>query len=269
MTSLADIPSEARCKQLIYELTKTNKDKIQDKNCHHLCGNKISWKREYGWCRVCRLKIRPKATMWFRNSNLSYRKLLFLLTAWQARQSPGSVRIATGLSYPTIRRWYARFRSNIPDDGGELLSGVVAVDESWFGKKRHGGQTIVIGGIETDTRRLRLQIIPDADQDSIELFLQAWVSRDSHLITDCAKAYNDVEWLGYSREMYNHSKGHFGESNHIECIWSAIKRHMRKLYGCIPTGNLQDILNEWMARHNQRSLFESPLNYLRATVVPN
>ena len=263
MTSLADIPSEARCKQLIHELVTKQKS-------HNPCGERIAWRRsrDYGWCRSCRAKVRPKAGMWFRGSNLPYRTLFFLLSAWQNRQSPGSVRSATGLSYPTVQRWYARFREHLPPDGGEMLSGMVAVDESWFGKKRHGGQTIVMGGIEVDTRRLRLQVIPDADQDSIELFLQAWVSRVSHLITDAAASYNGVEWLGYSREAYNHSKGHFGESNHIECIWSAMKRHMRKLYGCVPTKHLQSILNEWMARHNQRSLFESPLNYLKATVVP-
>lgn len=263
MTSLADIPGEARCKQLMHELITNQK--------HHVpCGSKVAWKRgrDYGWCRVCRVKIRPKAATWLRGSKLSYRQLFFLLYAWQQRQSPGSIRIAIGISYPTIQRWYTRFRQHLPSDGGELLSGVVAVDEAWFGKRRHGGQTIVMGGIETDTRRLRLQVIPDADQDSIERFLEAWVTRDSHLITDAAAAYNDVEWLGYSRDAYNHSKGHFGQSNHIECIWSALKRHMRKLYGCIPTKYLQDILNEWMARHNQRSLFESPLAYLRATVVP-
>lgn len=125
-----------------------------------------------------------------------------------------------------------------------------------------------MGGIEVDTRRLRLQVIADADQDSIELFLQKWVSRESHLITDAAMVYSGVEWLGYSRESYNHSIGHFGMSNHIECIWSAMKRHLRKLYGCVPTAHLQDFLKEWEARHNQRSLFESPLHYLRATVVP-
>ena len=124
------------------------------------------------------------------------------------------------------------FRQHLPSDGGELLSGVVAVDEAWFGKQCHskrGKQTIVMDDIEVGTRRLRLQDIPDTKQDSIELFLETWVARGSHLITDAHASYNGVEWLGYSREAYNHSTGHFGMSNHIECIWSAMKRHLRKL----------------------------------------
>ena len=71
----------------------------------------------------------------------------------------------------------------------------VAVDEAWFGKQRHskrGKQTIVMGGIEVDTRRLRPQVIPDTEQDSIELFLEVWVARGSHLITDAHASYNGV-----------------------------------------------------------------------------
>lgn len=76
-------------------------------------------------------------------------------------------------------------------------------------------------GIEAHTRRLRLQVIPDADQDSIELFLLSRGSRNSHFITDAAMVYSG-----------------------IECIWSALKRHLRKLYGCVPTKYLQAILTE-------------------------
>ena len=262
MTSLADIPSEARCKQLVYELATKQVT-------HPACHQRIAWKRtrDYGWCSSCRTKVRPKALTWLRSSNLRYQHIFLLIWCWQARQSPGATRIATGLSYTTIARWYARFREHIPSDGAEVLSGIVAVDEAWFGKKRYGRQTIVIGGIEVDTRRLRLQIIPDTEQDSIEHFLESWVERSSHLITDAAVGYCGVTWLGYTRESYNHSAGHFGMSNHIECIWSAMKRHLRKLYGCIPTKHLTSFLTEWEARHNQRSLFESPLNYLRATLV--
>lgn len=121
--------------------------------------------------------------------------------------------------------------------------------------------------VEVDTRRLRLQVILDTEQDSIELFLEVWVARGSHLITDAHASYNGVEWLGYSREAYNHSTGRFGMSTHIECIWSAMKRHLRKLYGCVPTRHLVVFLREWEARHNQRELFEPPLTYLRATIV--
>jgi transposase-like protein len=176
------------------------------------------------------------------------------------------VRLATGLSYTTIARWYWRFRALVPrDDQTALLSGVVEVDEAWFGKKRFGGQTIVIGAIERDTRRLRLQVIPDTEQDSLEGFLEQHVQRDSLVVTDCAAGYNDIGFLGFSHESWNHSKGHFAGTNHIEGTWSELKRYLRKLYGCIPTTKLQLVLNEWMARHNSLRLFASPQSFLRET----
>lgn len=194
MTSLADIPGEARCKQLVHQLL------TKQTTCQG-CSGKLAWKRnrDYGWCRACRKKIRPKAVTWFRGSKLSYRQLFLLLYCWQKRHSPGTARLATGLSYTTIRRWYWRFRSIVPkDDQKAMLSGVVEVDEAWFGRKRHGNQTIVVGGVERDTGRLKLQIIPDTEQDSLEGFLETHVARDSLVVTDCAAGYQDIQWLGYS-----------------------------------------------------------------------
>ena len=72
MTSLADTPSEARCKQLIYALLTSQegqkekekqKQKVHHQSIHAPCGKRIAWRRgrDYGWCRVCRMKVRPKA----------------------------------------------------------------------------------------------------------------------------------------------------------------------------------------------------------------
>jgi transposase-like protein len=124
----------------------------------------------------------------------------------------------------------------------------------------------VVGAIERDTKRLKLRIIPDTEQDSLEKFLEDNVERDSLVVTDCHMGYNDIEWLGFCHESWNHSQGHFAGANHIEQNWSAMKRYLRKLYGCIPTRDLQLILNEWMARHNTPELFISPSDYLRATI---
>jgi len=221
----------------------------------------------YGWCAVCRAKVRPKAVTWFRGSKLSYRQVFLLVHCWQQRQSPGAARLATGLSYTTVHRWYWRFRALVPQDNqAAMLSGIVEVDEAWFGKRKFGGQTIVMGGIERDTKRLKLQVIPDTDQDTFEAFLEANVTRDSLVVTDCAPGYHDIGFLGYGHEAWNHSKGNFAGTNHIESTWSAMKRHLRKLYGCVPTKHIQLVLNEWMARHNNLRLFASPQAYLELTL---
>lgn len=259
MTSLTNIPGEARCKQLVYQLL-TNKTTCRS------CNGKLSWKREYGWCRSCRTKVRPKAATWFRGSKLTYRQVFTLLWCFQNRQSPNTARLAVGVSYTTVRRWYWRFRQQLP--AVTLgLSGIVEVDESFFGKQKYGHQTMVIGAIERDTRRLRLQVIPDRAQDTLELFLTSTVARSSLLLTDAHAGYHDLEFYGYSHERCNHSNGHFGPTNQIENMWGVMKRYLRKLYGCVPTKHLQLILNEWMARQNQPSWFASPTNYLKATLT--
>jgi transposase-like protein len=261
MSSLA-LPSEARCKQYIQKLI-TGSTKCRQ------CGGTLRFKRTvpYGWCRVCRIKVRPKAATWFRGSKLTYRQIFVLLHCWQQRHNPGAAMLATGLSYTTIHRWYWRFRALVPPDNQQaMLSGIVEVDEAWFGRRKFGGQTIVMGAIERDTKRLKLAVIPNTEQDSLEGFLERNVVRSSLVVTDCAAGYNGIEWLGYGHESWNHSIGHFAGSNHIEGTWSAMKRHLRKLYGCIPTTNIQLFLNEWMARHNNLRLFASPQDYLRLTL---
>jgi hypothetical protein len=261
VTSLTNIPGEARCKQLVHQLL------TKQTTCKS-CGGKLAWRRnrDYGWCSICRVKIRPKAATWFRGSNLSYRQLFLLLWCFQNRQSPNTACLVVGVSYTTVRRWYWRFRQQLPVTVLEL-SGIVEVDESFFGKQKYGHQTLVVGAIERDTRRLRLQVIPDRAQDTLEAFLTATVARSSLLLTDYHGGYNDLEFYGYTHERCNHSNGHFGPTNQIENMWGVMKRYLKKLYGCIPTKQLHLILNEWMARQNSPWLFASPTNYLKATLT--
>lgn len=118
---------------------------------------------------ACRQKIQPKAHTWFCSSKLSYRQAFLLLWCFQNKQSLGTARLVAGVSYTTVCRWYWRFRVNLPTVLPEL-SGVVEVDESFFGKQCYGHQAMVVGAIEQDTRKLRLQVIPDRAQDTLELF---------------------------------------------------------------------------------------------------
>jgi len=257
MNSLATLPSERQCHKQIFNAI------YGDTSCPE-CKKQLLFRQSYAWCRVCRRKWSVKAVTWLRFSNLSFRSLWLLVWCWQQQKSTGTAVDITGSSYPTVRRWFRRFRQHIPVTKLRL-SGIVEVDESFFGKQKFGNQTIVIGAIERDTRRVRLQIIPDRAQDSIELFLTDCVSKNSHLTTDAHAGYNDLEFYGFSHERCNHSNGHFGPTNMIENFWGVLKRSLRRLYGKLSLPDLENILKEWEQRQNYPEMFYTPTSYLRAS----
>jgi len=222
----------------------------------------------YWWCRVCRKKWRPKALTWLKGSKLPEAQISTLLRGWQRNVSPGAMKHLTGLSYTTVERWYARFRLHLPVDSASL-QGVVEVDEAFFGRKRHFNQRIVMGAIERKSGRIKLGIIPDREQDSLEGFLLRHVQTDSLLHTDCHSGYYDIGWNGYGHTLHNHSIGHFSGTNQIEGVWSVAKRQLRRMYGQIRTERLPEFLQEWEARRNFKELFNNPYSYLAVCLVPH
>lgn len=259
MNSLASLPRERQCHQTIFKLVHGQT------NCPG-CQSKLLFRTSYAWCKVCRVKHSVKAVTWLRQSNLSFQQLWLLLWCWQQKQTPGSSCQIAGVSYPTVRRWFAQFRAQLPVSSLQL-SGIVEVDEAFFGRRRYGKQTMVVGAIERDTRRLRLQIIPDREQDTLELFLTSTIARQSLILTDAHAGYSDLEFYGYSHERCNHSNGHFGPTNQIENTWGVIKRALRRAYGKLTLPDLPNILKEWENRHNQPHLFYNPSSYLQAVLV--
>lgn len=86
------------------------------------------------------------------------------------------------------------------------------------------------GAIEQHTNRIKLQEIPDRDQDTLELFILPRVDHNALIHTDALPSYNDLDWYGYAHLAHNHSHGVFGETALIEGVWSVIKRQQKRLY---------------------------------------
>jgi len=229
-----------------------------------------SYRAGYLWCRGCRTKYRPTAhkSSWLYGMKLKPRQLFVLLWCWQRKKSPDTACLLASVSYTTTQRWYERFREHVPLDGSAaILVGLVQIDESYFGKvKSRQPQTIVVGAIEPDTRRVSLRITNSRSQMALEQFVSETIQSGSLVVSDKWYGYQELPLLGYGHEAWNHSTGQFAGTNQIEGLWSSMKRYLRKLYGCVPTKNLQAILNEWMARQNQPSWFASPENYLQVAL---
>lgn len=226
--------------------------------------------RQYLWCKHCRKKYRATAHQgsWLYGMKLSPRQLFVLLWCWQHKKSPDTARLLARVSYPTVGRWYQRFREQVPE-AVVTLEGLIQIDESYFGKQRsRQPQLIVVGAIEPDTRKVMLRITNTRSQDALEQFVQDYVKLGTLVSSDKWYAYEELPLLGYPHEAHNHSVGDYANTNQAEGIWSSMKRYLRKLYGNVPTKHLEAICKEWMARQNQPSWFASPENFLRVTLVP-
>lgn len=272
MSKLPKIASNIKCWRILNKLIFTE-DCICPTCSHRLCEN---YKNKYLWCRLCRKKYRfgSYKGSWLYGMKLRPRQLFVLLWCWQNRKSPDTACLLSETSYATVNRWYERFRCNLPDQSDITLSELAQIDESYFGKqKSKQPQTIVTGAIEQNpdangVKRVVLKITNSRSKEVLEQFVLESIREGALIVSDKWYGYDDLDVLGYSHESWNHSEGKFAGTNQIEGLWSCIKRYLRKLYGCVPTKNLQLILNEWMARHNLSYLFKTPEDYLRECFVP-
>jgi len=138
------------------------------------------------------------------------------------------------------------------------LNDLVQMDESFFGRVRHKqDQVIVVGAIEADTGRIKLELVPNRSSKTLSTFIDSHISHKSTVITDKWRAYDEISMFPREYLSVNHSIGEFRFSNRIEGLWSEIKKHIRRMYQKILTNKLKPILNEWQERHNNPILFES------------
>ncbi len=257
ITSINQISSNYHCHKRLFRLV------WGDYNCPHCNRSGLKFRDSYEWCPHCRRKFSVKGETFFRNSKLSYKTLYTLIWCWQNNWSMGEVKKATNLSYLTIRTWYKKFRLQLPRDDTKLY-GEVEVDESFFGKLRFGRQRLVIGAIERHTRHVKLRIITDRTRKTVENFIEDSILVGSLVATDGLESYNEIQFLGYDREDCNHSKGVFGPTNHIENLWSVMKRQVRHVHSNLSFSysDLMAILKEHELRHNRPELFYNVDNYL-------
>ena len=151
------------------------------------------------------------------------------------------------ISHQTIIEWTSFFREVCINDvlhcsepiGGNGVE--VEIDESKFGKRKyHKGCRVegqwVFGGCEKYNKS-KIFMIPVSKRDCKTLIpiIQKWILPRSIIHSDCWKAYNQLQKLGYKHVTVNHSKEFYNESNAactnaIESDWRHAKCAMPK-YG--------------------------------------
>ncbi len=156
----------------------------------------------------------------------------------------------------------------------ELLDGIIEIDEAYIGgknKNRHHhkktkfiknnedrefkDKSTILGLMERGTGFVKTFIVNNRSKYTLTKAIYENVSRDSEIMTDEWRGYNDVVHH-YNRQIVNHTKGQYvnGEAhtNTLEGFWTILKRHITGRHHWVSKHHLNKYLAESAYRYNSR-----------------
>jgi hypothetical protein len=195
---------------------------------------------------------------------------IFLMSSTRCGISAKQLEREIGVSYPTAHRMFKQIRTLL-DQGGDLLSGDVEVDETAGGGKiragdsRKGRQHVIakmsrrptIWGAVERGGQVRAKVVKSRGTLDVEPAIHTHVLPSSMIFTD--------EWKGYSHRVGQAYRGHKRirhlervyvdgdvHTQTIEGFFGLLKNGIRGVYHSVSAKYLQSYLDEYAFRYNER-----------------
>jgi transposase-like protein len=233
------------------------------------CGSKSirhSYTRDQFDCASCGYQFSVTSGTIFHDSHLPLMKwfvAVYLMVESKKGISANQMKRTLNVSYKTA--WYLchRIRTAMSEINPELLKGIVEVDETYVGGKRrnvgHGyrGNKVVVAAAIQRGGSSRLQVVEGTDRLSLHNFIHKYTAPDTEAIyTDELPSYEGIAdddtrhgTVKHSQEQWVNGDVH---TNHVENIWSLLKRSIVGSYHKVSVKHLDAYLDELEWRFNNR-----------------
>ncbi len=177
---------------------------------------------------------------WFEKSNLSLKEIVKLTYWWCRGLKQDEIRHEVNISKHTAVDWDSFCRETCEVtllEKEEKIGGpgkTVQIDENKFGKRKyHRGHKVegqwVFGGIEEETRSFMVAV-EKRDEKTLLPIIQQHIAEGTTIVSDCWKAYTNLDKHGYLHKCVNHSKEFVNadgdHTNKIEGHWRQAKAKM-------------------------------------------
>lgn len=197
-------------------------------------------------------------TLWFH--------AIFLFASSKNGVSAKELQRQLGVTYKCAWRMAHQIRS-LMEQGGDPLTGVVEVDETYVGGRRKGmagrgakGKTSIVGLVERggDVKAYKTE---NVNATTLTGLVYDNVSREAKVMTDDFGGYNYIQHhnehktIAHGRKQYVQGNVH---TNTIEGFWSQFKRSVRGTYVHVSKQHIQSYINEFAFRYNLRAS-EAPI----------
>jgi transposase-like protein len=228
-------------------------------------------------CRGCHYQVSPMAGTVMHRSKIS-------IPDWFA----AAYHVATftpGISAHQLQRqlgfrskdtaWYLlhRLRKGMVSDTRTKISGLIEADETFIGGTEKGkrgrgagNKSLVVGAVEVlvyegkngerceRAGRLRLALIPDATEESLEKFFNDYVEPKSRIRTDGWRGYSDAalaDFVHYVRIVRSGQLAH-KRFPHIHKVFGNLKTWLNGTHHGVLPKYLPSYLDEFVFRFNRR-----------------
>jgi transposase-like protein len=234
-----------------------------------VCGaGGLAIRRDLWRCFLCGRETSVMAGTIFQASKLAL--TVWFRAMWQVTSQKNGVS-ALGLqrvlglgNYKTAWALLHKLRRAMVRPGRDRLSGVVEVDEAYWGAEESGvrgrqsvDKALIIVAAQTDGKgigRIRLRHIADSSRATLHGFIGQSIEPGSTVVTDGLQAYREMEGYAHDRQIQKHQSA---DAEHllprVHRVISLFKRWLLGTHqGAIAHEYLQDYLDEFTFRFNRR-----------------
>jgi transposase len=224
-------------------------------------------------CQYCANQLFPLANTIFEKSVTSLRSwyyAIFLFSVSKNGVSAKELQRQLGVTYKCAWRMANKIRNLFQDDEN-TLGNTVELDETFFGGKAENmhqeqkaklggpgtsGKTPVFGAVERGGKIVAIKV-QNVDQGTLLPHIDRYITPESMVYTDEMGAYAPLTKRGYKHEVVKHSGHEYVRgnvhTNTIEGFWSQLKRSINGTYHYVSPKYLQEYVNEFSYRYNQRN----------------
>lgn len=233
-------------------------------------------------CDSCRYQFSVRVGTVLHDSHLPLWKwflAVFMICESKKGISANQIRRMLGVSYKTA--WYLghRIRAAMLDENPIPLSGIVEVDETFIGGKKHGVRgfsanykAMALGAIQRGGK-VRLKVEKRPNRKTLHGFIHGTVDDKAEAImTDDWNPYDGIADHNTRHETVSHRQKEWVRAdvhtNTVEGVWSLFKRSIVGSYHQLSTKHLPAYLDEMAFRFNNRNnpfLFRDTLLRLLAS----
>jgi transposase-like protein len=220
-------------------------------------------------CKACRKEVSVMAGTVFQDSKLPlmlWIRAMWLVTSQKNGVSAMGLQRVLGLgSYKTAWTMLHKLRRAMVRPNRELLTGIVEVDEAYWGGVEEGvrgrqteDKALIAVAVEVadgGIGRIRLRHIPDVSRAPLHSFINQSVEPGSTVQTDGLPAYRELKGYTHDRQVQRQQPedaAHLLPRAHR--VISLLKRWMLGTHqGAVASEYLQDYLDEFTFRFNRRT----------------